>query len=538
MLFNSLEYAVFLAAVVAVYWVLDVRYRKIVLVLASYVFYAYVDVRFLAILFGTTAIDYWVANIMGRATDRRRRLLLLWTSVGSNLVTLSFFKYFDWFAEPVRDLLSDLGFTTPDAALAVALPVGISFYTFSTLSYTIDVYRREIEPVRSPIDFMLFIAYFPHLLAGPIIRARRMLPQIANMPKVPDPVKLAEGLELILIGLFQKVAVADALSPATARIFAQFGDGRGEGPDAVSLWIAAFAAIIQFTFDFAGYSNMARGSSKLLGLELPYNFRQPLTRSRNFRDFWRRNHITMFAWFRDYLYRPLAGRHRGWAVNALMLCLVFAVSGLWHDDSPVWLTWGFLMGGVVAIELRLAKAAAKRQRAAEHRRKEAAARAVSESAAVADPPDPAVGPVAADPALDPLPTGRATLATPFAGSTAPAPSVSRLPSWWPVVAPAYVFVMVALQHVWVRTGSVEASLRLYRSMFTPSFRAVDWNLTLLFAYGLTALILLDRREHRIELREGKPDPATPWRLAGWLLMGVLIVAFSGQESVPFVYFRF
>ncbi len=558
MAFNSFQYAAFLAIVVFGYWALPRHPRKLLLLAGSYVFYAWVDVRFTAILLATTLVDFAVARVMGRSEDPRLRRLLLTVSVGSNLLTLAFFKYFDWFRVPVERALETLGFADPRVALVVVLPVGISFYTFSTLSYTIDVYRREIEPTPSLIDFMVFISYFPHLLAGPIIRAKRMLPQIVDLPTTPKREQMREGLELIFIGLFQKVAIADALSPATAQVFSQFGDGTGPaGPGWVNLWVATLAAVIQFTFDFAGYSNIARGSSKLLGIELPYNFRQPLTRSRNFRDFWRRDHMTMMAWFRDYLYRPLRGRGRGWAWSAVCLCIVFALSGLWHDDGLVWITWGFVMGGVLSVELWVSQRADARRRAA-RRAARAAAKADREALAAqgATGDDPTRLPGADDP--DPVAVPSADLGGPAATAiglaTTPASEgivrrrdraaeldattrTSRLPSWWPVVAPVYVFVMVAVQHAWVRTGSVESSLRLYGQLAWPRFAPIDQNLLMLFAYALVALILLDRREAAIERHEGKPDPMTLGRAVAYGTMVVLIVVFSGQAPVPFVYFQ-
>lgn len=554
MAFNSIQYAVFLTLVVFLYWALPRTYRKLLILGASYVFYAWVDVRFTAILLATTLIDFAVARVMGRSTDPRARRLLLTVSVGTNLLTLAFFKYFNWFRTPVEEVLETLGFTDPRVALVVVLPIGISFYTFSTLSYTIDVYRREIEPSRSLLDFMVFISYFPHLLAGPIIRAKRMLPQIAKLPKQPKVEQMREGLELIFIGLFQKVAIADALSPATAQVFSQFGDGTGSaGPGWVNLWVATLAGVIQFTLDFAGYSNMARGSSKLLGIELPYNFRQPLTRSRNFRDFWRRDHMTLMAWFRDYLYRPLRGRGRSALWNAFALCVVFALSGLWHDDGLVWLTWGFVMGGVLSIELWVAQRADARRRAA---RKAARAEASARREA-GDDEAGAITPGREGEEALPVPTmdlgGPAGTAAGIdhgqvsagvirrrdrAAEQAAADRVSHLPSWWPIIAPVYVFIMVAVQHAWVRTGSVAASLRLYEQLIWPRFAPVDQNLLILFAYALGALILLDRREVQIEKHEGRADPMTLGRALGYGVMVVLIVIYSGQAPVPFVYFEF
>ena len=524
MLFNSFQYAAFLAAVVGLFWILPNRERKWLLFAASYVFYAWVDWRFCFILLATTVVDYSIARLIHRTENETQRKTLVGVSVGVSLVTLAFFKYFDWFARPVERVVDVLGFTEPKLALAVILPIGISFYTFSSLSYTIDVYRREIEPTKSLLTFAVFVSYFPHLLAGPIVRARRMIPQIENMKRRIDPVQLNEGLELILIGLFQKVAVADALAPLTTSVFDQFGDGKGHGPGWLSLWLACLASVIQFTFDFAGYSNIARGSSKLLGIELPYNFRQPLTRSRNFRDFWRRNHMTMMSWFRDYLYRPLYRRRAGRLYNSLILCVVFAASGLWHGDSLVWLTWGFVMGGVVAVELWVSQTNDKKRRERAKREK-----ALVKASAVAD-----VGMVSDGAYVSGLGGDGSGIAPVVPTHTADDDKLHH--RLWLRFAPVYVFVVVAVQHAWVRTGSVGASMRFYRKLLWSPIGHTDPNLILMFGYAVGALLLIDHRERKIEQSEGLVDPMTNGRLAAYTAMGLLILVFSEHAAPPFVYF--
>jgi D-alanyl-lipoteichoic acid acyltransferase DltB (MBOAT superfamily) len=518
-LFNSIQYAGFLALVIVLYWCAPHQYRRWILLISSYFFYATWDWRFAVLLAASTLIDFFIGRTLGWVQHTGQRKALLIMSVGTNLGVLALFKYFNFFIGSFEGLVETFGFNFPKASLAVIVPVGLSFYVFQAISYTVDIYRRDIKPCPSLLTFAAYLAYFPHLLAGPIVRARRLIPQFDNLPLRPNGIQVAEGFELILIGLFQKVAIADALSPVTDSVFASFGQGRtGSGGSWLALWIATLSSVIQFILDFAGYSNIARGSSKLMGIELPYNFRQPLTRSRNFRDFWRREHMTLMGWFRDYVYRPLHRKHHGRWAAAAVLVFVFALSGLWHGAGWIWISWGLLIGAALVVEMELTRWWEQRR-----------------------PPAARAGPPARGnpPAADGAPAKGVAQGT----STKPAPTPaaaatrSRVPTWLPL-GPIYVFILMAFGVAWVRAGSVPEALRLYGDLLWPDSFSVTPDHLFLFLYALTALILVDRREHQMELLEGKPDPPTNLRIVGWSVMIVLITVFSGAPPQPFVYFQF
>lgn len=511
MLFNSIQYAGFLGLVILVYWAVPQAHRRWVLLISSYFFYATWDWRFALLLAASTLVDFYIGRTLGWVQHSGQRKALLAMSVGTNLAVLALFKYFNFFIGSFEGLVETFGFNFPKASLAVIVPVGLSFYVFQAISYTVDIYRGDVKACRSLLTFAAYLAYFPHLLAGPIVRARRLIPQFERLPLRPNPIQVAEGFELILIGLFQKVAIADALSPITDSVFVAFGQGRTDsGSSWLALWIATFSSLIQFILDFAGYSNIARGSSKLMGIELPYNFRQPLTRSRNFRDFWRREHMTLMGWFRDYVYRPLHRKHHGRLAAAGTLVFVFALSGLWHGAGWIWITWGLIIGGALVAEMELTRWWERRR------------------PPVRRAPDRPGGATRA-----PAGAGTSTKAAPAA---APA-TTSRVPTWLPL-GPIYVFILMSFGVAWVRAGSVPEALRLYGDLLWPDSFNVTADYVFLFLYALAALILVDRREHQMELAEGRPDPPTNLRIAGWSVMIALIIVFSGAPPQPFVYFQF
>ena len=541
MTFNSFQYALLLLFVVAAFWALRPPGRRWLLLVSSYVFYASWDVRFTALLFVSTTVAFLAGGVLSRSDDDRTRKRVLAATVVFNVGLLGFFKYFNFFIDSTEALLDRLGTTTPTWALQIALPVGISFFTFQMLSYVVDVYRREADATDSYLTFLIFGSFFPHLLAGPICRARRLIPQLGCTKRAPDPTQVAEGLELILIGLFQKVAVGDALNQATGPIFASFTDPAVARPSWATLWAATLASVIQFVLDFAGYSNIARGSAKLLGIELPYNFRQPLTRSKDFQDFWRREHMTLMAWFRDYVYRPLHRRDASpWYDHGVLLVL-FALSGLWHGAAWVWVTWGLLVGSVLVIELEVkrrrharARAARKAERAAqrEEERRPAAGGPVrlGPDAAALDDPDAAL-------------LGEADRVAPEAGPplvvrARPRARPKADPWWRSLPVHTYVFVLIALQVAWIRTGAIGSGLELYGALFTPSAGGIDVDMAFLFLYALVAMVLTDNRQVQMERVEGTPDPVTLSRAVGFGAMVVLIVVFSGAPPQPFVYFQF
>ena len=337
MVFNSLHFVWFFLAVYAIYRVLPHRPQNWLLLAASYYFYAAWDWRFLGLLAASTVVDYTAARFLDSTSDPRRRKLLLAVSLGFNLTLLGFFKYFNFFSDSLHALLSAIGWQMDFVTLRVLLPVGISFYTFMTMSYVIDVYRREITPTRNFIDFAVFVAYFPHLVAGPILRAARLLPQIERPRRITRE-QVRDGLWLIAWGFFLKVFVADNLAPLVNRVFD--GSAGHSGTDA---WLGVYAFAFQIFGDFAGYSNIARGTSKLLGIELIENFRFPYF-VRTPQDFWRHWHISLSTWLRDYLYIPLGG-NRGTSLRTYAnLLTTMILGGLWHGAAWTFVLWGVYQG--------------------------------------------------------------------------------------------------------------------------------------------------------------------------------------------------
>jgi len=344
--FTSFSFLLFLAAVLALYHSLA-RHRVAqnwLLLLASYAFYGAWDWRFLSLIWLSTGVDYLCGLAMARHRSRSRRIL--WVSLATNLGVLFTFKYFGFFHASALALGQRLGFELDPLILHIVLPVGISFYTFQTLSYTIDIYRRELEPRRNLLDFALFVAFFPQLVAGPIERARRFLPQIER-PRHVTADQLGEGLWLVAWGYFKKVFIADNLAVLVDEAFAP-GFGGGGADYLVAVW--AFA--IQIYCDFSGYSDIARGIAKLLGFELMVNFNLPYF-ARNPSDFWRRWHISLSTWLRDYLYISLGGSRGSTARTYVNLFLTMLLGGLWHGAAWTFVIWGAFHGSWLAIHRAL-----------------------------------------------------------------------------------------------------------------------------------------------------------------------------------------
>jgi D-alanyl-lipoteichoic acid acyltransferase DltB (MBOAT superfamily) len=337
MVFNSLHFIWFFVAVYGLYRVLPHRAQNWLLLIASYYFYAAWDWRFLFLLLGSTLVDFSCALALERTTALGRRRALLCLSLGFNLTLLGFFKYFNFFTDNVHVLFGALGWQVDFVTLRVLLPVGISFYTFVTMSYVIDVYRREIPATRDLLDFGVFVAYFPHLVAGPILRATRLLPQI-DSPRRITADQLRDGAWLIAWGYFQKVFVADNLAGLANSVFAA-----GAAPAGINVLLGVYAFAFQIYGDFAGYSNIARGTSKLMGIELVENFRFPyLVRSPQ--AFWRHWHISLSTWLRDYLYIPLGGNRGSERQTRRNLLITMVLGGLWHGAAWTFVLWGFYHG--------------------------------------------------------------------------------------------------------------------------------------------------------------------------------------------------
>jgi D-alanyl-lipoteichoic acid acyltransferase DltB (MBOAT superfamily) len=341
-LFNSLAFAAFLAVVLPTYHALPRRAQNVFLLVASYVFYGFWDWRFLSLLWLSTAIDFWASRAIAATTDRRRRNFALGVSLATNLGILGFFKYFNFFVDTFLATLEALNVSMNTSLLQIVLPVGISFYTFQTLAYTIDTWRGRQTPTDDPIAFGLYVSFFPQLVAGPIERAKHLLPQLER-DRVLTPHFLRTGVTLLLIGLFKKIGLADGVAPYVDEIFADPGAFSSS-----SIVSAGCLFSIQVYCDFSGYSDIARGTARLLGIDLMINFRQPFL-AQNVADLWRRWHISLSSWFADYFYIPLGGSQRGEVRNAFNLLAMFGVSGLWHGAGWNFVLWGLINGVALLV---------------------------------------------------------------------------------------------------------------------------------------------------------------------------------------------
>ncbi|MFM9986550.1 MAG: MBOAT family O-acyltransferase [Flavobacteriales bacterium] len=338
MLFNSFAFAVFLPVVFALYWLLQnksYRLQNILLLVASYYFYGCWDWRFLFLLAFSTALDFFTGLKIHDAHSQKWRKAWLLISVIVNLSFLGFFKYYNFFAESFAELLSNFGLQVNVSTLNVILPVGISFYTFHGLSYVFDIYNRKIIPTRNVVDYTLFVSFFPLLVAGPIERATHLLPQVEKARKFDYP-KMVDGLRQILWGLFKKVVIADTCAEIANQIFNNSGDYTGS-----TLVLGALMFTFQIYGDFSGYSDIALGTARLFGIELLQNFKFPYF-SRDIAEFWRRWHISLSSWFKDYLYFPLGGSRGSLAKTVRNTFVIFLVSGFWHGANWTFIFWGFL----------------------------------------------------------------------------------------------------------------------------------------------------------------------------------------------------
>lgn len=338
MLFNSFFFWVFFLTVWSLYWRLSHRGQNRLLLAASYFFYGCWDWRFLGLILLTTTWDFLFSHAMAATDSQRLKRGLLTTSIALNLSVLGFFKYYGFFSTELAAWMTSLGLTPLLPTLSIVLPVGISFFTFQSMSYTIDVYRGLIQPARNWFDFALYISFFPQLVAGPIERAETLLPQVLK-PRTWKPPFFAEGLHDIVLGLFQKVVVADNMAVLANCVFAT-PTSELTGTE-VLLGIYAFA--FQIYGDFAGYSSMARGVAKWLGFDLMLNFQRPYF-AIDPSDFWRRWHISLSQWLRDYLYIPLGGNRAGNLQTNRNLMLTMLLGGLWHGANWTFILWGALHG--------------------------------------------------------------------------------------------------------------------------------------------------------------------------------------------------
>lgn len=337
MLFNSIEFALFLVIVYVLYWMLkdSRRWQNNLLLLVSYIFYGWWDWRFVFLLMLSTIIDYSFGLLIYNTESRKK--LYLWLSIFNNLAVLFFFKYFNFFADSTQAALSFFGITMNPVFINIVLPVGISFYTFHGMSYVIDIYRGNAKPIHNFVDYSLFVSFFPLLVAGPIERATHLLPQITANRKF-NYTQSADGLRLILWGLFKKVVIADNCAVFVNQIFENSATA-----SKVELALGAIFFAFQIYGDFSGYSDIAIGTAKLFGIELLVNFRTPYF-SRDIAEFWRRWHISLTTWFRDYIYIPLGGSRVSPMKAIRNTMIVFLISGFWHGANWTFIVWGALNG--------------------------------------------------------------------------------------------------------------------------------------------------------------------------------------------------
>ncbi|MCB1052278.1 MAG: MBOAT family protein [Acidobacteria bacterium] len=338
MLFNSLDFAIFLPIVLAIYWLTTrwgIRFQNLFLVMASYVFYGWWDVRFLGLILFSSCLDYAIGIGLSRTNAPHQRKRYLWLSISVNLGLLGVFKYYNFFIENFNATFSVFGSSFELSSLQLILPVGISFYTFQTLSYSIDVYKKKLKATRDFISFLAYVSFFPQLVAGPIERATHLLPQFQS-PRSIDTTAVQAGLRQMLWGFFKKLVIADNCATYANMVFNDAGPWNGS-----TQLLGAFMFAFQIYGDFSGYSDIAIGTARLFGFDLMKNFAFPYF-SRDIAEFWRRWHISLTTWFRDYLYIPLGGSQGGLSQKVRNIFIIFLVSGFWHGANWTFLVWGAL----------------------------------------------------------------------------------------------------------------------------------------------------------------------------------------------------
>lgn len=337
MLFNSWTFPLFFIFVWFLYISLKHKYQNVLLLIASYIFYSWWDVRFLSLLLVSTAVSFYCAKRIEKSDINTNKRIFLFVSLIVNLGILGFFKYYNFFAISTVRIFSTLGFQADLPTLNILLPIGISFYTFQAVSYAIDVYRGKEKAINDPISFAVYIAYFPKLFAGPIERSHNFLPQIQTERRLKDS-DIYEGIKLVLMGYFKKVFIADGVAPIVDMCFAS-----PESNSGITLIFGAYLYAFQIYGDFSGYTDIARGVSRLFGIELKLNFMQPYLSS-NITEFWRRWHISLSSWLKDYIYIPLGGNRKGSLRTYVNIMITMLLGGLWHGAGYTFVIWGGLHG--------------------------------------------------------------------------------------------------------------------------------------------------------------------------------------------------
>lgn len=477
MLFNSIDFAVFLPVVFLIHWLLlrDQRARNGFLLLASYVFYGWWDPRFLSLLVLSSLLDYWISNSLGTEKRAARRKALLLLSLSANLGMLGFFKYHDFFVSNVEAAFSLFGYPLRLRHLDLILPVGISFYTFQTLSYTLDVYKGRLKPSNDMVSFLAYVSFFPQLVAGPIERATQLLPQFSR-PRSFSSAQAVDGLRQMLWGLLKKVVVADNCAPYVDTVFS--------APEAASgstLLVGAILFSFQIYCDFSGYSDVAIGCARLFGFELMRNFAYPYF-SRDIAEFWRRWHISLSSWFRDYVYVPLGGSRGGLRATLRNTLIIFLLSGFWHGANWTFVCWGAIHA-LYFLPLLIAKRNRKHLEVVAHDRL--------------------------------LPTARETIS--IIGT----------------------YLATVLAWVFFRAEDVSAAVAHISGMLSPSLFSIPSVRPADVAIMICALVSLEwlgrSHQHPLQLLE-----SVRWRPVRWAVyygLIALLISFAGAEQ-EFIYFQF
>ncbi len=502
MTFTSLTFIGFLPLVFALYWLLRTpRRQNLILILASYLFYGWWDYRFCALILFSSLLDFVLGWYLGQARSKRARKWLLGASLFANLGMLGLFKYFNFFAGSFSHLATGFGWTPGSVTLNIILPVGISFYTFQTLSYSIDIYRGKIRATKNILDYLAFVSFFPQLVAGPIERASHLLPQFEKLRRF-DQGLARSGCRLILWGFFKKIVIADRLGVVVDQFYAQ--------PELVSGPLLAFATVsfaFQIYCDFSAYSDIAIGTGRLFGIRLMRNFAYPYF-SQSVGEFWRRWHISLSTWFRDYVYIPLGGSQQGSFRRTRNLLATFLVSGLWHGAGWQYLAWGGVHGSMVA--------SGHGNRGRNEKGKQ-------------------------DAAIQKREGGRDVIPTPG--------GEQNIPCLRTLLNITFTFGIVCLCWVFFRADNIQDALLIIGRFFTDAFSAAAWQEFFAFAgegklfkrslmlLGFLVAIEWIQRRKMCPLDLGRCPAPMRWAIYTTVLWGTLyyMMPSAGQQ---FIYFEF
>jgi alginate O-acetyltransferase complex protein AlgI len=479
MLFNSFDFAIFLPIVFFLYWFIckkNLKLQNALIVCSSYVFYGWWDWRFLSLILFSTVVDYTIGQRLRNEEQQTIRKVLLWSSIIVNLGFLGFFKYSNFFLENFVDAFSLFGMQINANSLNIILPVGISFYTFQTLSYTIDVYRKKIEPTKDFIAFSAFVCFFPQLVAGPIERATNLLPQFYKK-RTFEYHKAIDGMRQILFGLFKKVVIADNCAEYANQIFNNSADMNGS-----TLVLGAIFFTFQIYCDFSGYSDIAIGISRLFGFDLKQNFATPYF-SRDIAEFWRRWHISLSTWFRDYLYIPLGGSRGGTWMKVRNTFVIFLISGFWHGANWTFIIWGAL-NAIYFLPLLLSN------------------------------------------------NNRKNLGIVAEGKL--------VPSFRDLIAMVSTFTLTALAWIFFRAENIQHAINYLSIIFSKSLFTVPYytgmEKTMLLILLFVVIEWVGRKDSfAIESLKNIFNPIIRWSI--YIILVIIIVLYKGEES-EFIYFQF